>query len=145
MELAQMSMRYQKAHPELYPNIVNLEVSEENNAYTFKTMVEREDGTSEEWLISFKNETHNHPTEIAPFGGAATCLGGCIRDPLSARSWVFQAMRVTGSADPTQPVSEKMANKLSQRVISQLAALGFASYGNQIGLAAGQVQEYFHP
>ena len=118
-----MSMRYQKAHPELYPNIVNLEVSEENNAYTFKTMVEREDGTSEEWLISFKNETHNHPTEIAPFGGAATCLGGCIRDPLSARSWVFQAMRVSGSADPTQPVSAKMANKLSQRVISQLAAL----------------------
>lgn len=145
MELAQMPMRYLKANPELNPNIKNIVVSEENNACEFSTIVEMEDGTTEEWFISFKNETHNHPTELSPFGGAATCIGGCIRDPLSNRAWVFQAMRVTGSSDPTQPVSETMAAKLAQRVISQLAARWFAAYGNQIGLAAGQVREYFNP
>ena len=103
------------------------------------------DGNEEEWLINFKNETHNHPTEIEPFGGAATCLGGCIRDPLSGRTYVYQAMRVTGAADPTKPLSETLPGKLPQRKIVTTAAHGYSSYGNQIGLATGLVNEVYHP
>ena len=103
------------------------------------------DGNKEEWLINFKNETHNHPTEIEPFGGAATCLGGCIRDPLSGRTYVYQAMRVTGAADPTKPLNETLAGKLPQRKIVTTAAHGSSSYGNQIGLATGLVNEIYHP
>ena len=103
------------------------------------------DGNREEWLINFKNETHNHPTEIEPFGGAATCLGGCIRDPLSGRTYVYQAMRVTGAADPTKPLSETLPGKLPQRKIVTTAAHGYSSYGNQIGLATGLVNEIYHP
>ena len=103
------------------------------------------DGNREEWLINFKNETHNHPTEIEPFGGAATCLGGCIRDPLSGRTYVYQAMRVTGAADPTKPLDETLAGKLPQRKIVTTAAHGYSSYGNQIGLATGLVNEIYHP
>ncbi len=103
------------------------------------------DGKEEEWLINFKNETHNHPTEIEPFGGAATCLGGCIRDPLSGRTYVYQAMRVTGAADPTKPLGETLPGKLPQRKIVTTAAHGYSSYGNQIGLATGLVNEVYHP
>ena len=103
------------------------------------------DGVEEEWLINFKNETHNHPTEIEPFGGAATCLGGCIRDPLSGRTYVYQAMRVTGAADPTRPLNETLPGKLPQRKIVTTAARGYSSYGNQIGLATGLVNEIYHP
>lgn len=103
------------------------------------------DGNEEEWLINFKNETHNHPTEIEPFGGAATCLGGCIRDPLSGRTYVYQAMRVTGAADPTKPLNETLPGKLPQRKIVTTAARGYSSYGNQIGLATGLVNEIYHP
>ncbi len=103
------------------------------------------DGNREEWLINFKNETHNHPTEIEPFGGAATCLGGCIRDPLSGRTYVYQAMRVTGAADPTKPLKETLPGKLPQRKIVTTAARGYSSYGNQIGLATGLVNEIYHP
>ncbi len=103
------------------------------------------DGNKEEWLINFKNETHNHPTEIEPFGGAATCLGGCIRDPLSGRTYVYQAMRVTGAADPTKPLNETLPGKLPQRKIVTTAAHGYSSYGNQIGLATGLVNEIYHP
>ena len=103
------------------------------------------DGNREEWLINFKNETHNHPTEIEPFGGAATCLGGCIRDPLSGRTYVYQAMRVTGAADPTKPIEETLPGKLPQRKIVTTAARGYSSYGNQIGLATGLVNEIYHP
>ena len=103
------------------------------------------DGVEEEWLINFKNETHNHPTEIEPFGGAATCLGGCIRDPLSGRTYVYQAMRVTGAADPTRPLGETLPGKLPQRKIVTTAARGYSSYGNQIGLATGLVNEVYHP
>ncbi|MBU5282665.1 phosphoribosylformylglycinamidine synthase, partial [Anaerostipes hadrus] len=99
----------------------------------------------EEWLISFKNETHNHPTEIEPFGGAATCLGGAIRDPLSGRSYVYQAMRVTGAADPTVPLKDTLKGKLPQYKIVNEAANGYSSYGNQIGLATGYVNEVYHP
>ena len=103
------------------------------------------DGRSEEWLVNFKNETHNHPTEIEPFGGAATCLGGAIRDPLSGRTYVYQAMRISGAADPTVPLSETMKGKLPQRKIVTEAARGYSSYGNQIGLATGYVKELYHP
>ena len=103
------------------------------------------DGNREEWLVNFKNETHNHPTEIEPFGGAATCLGGCIRDPLSGRTYVYQAMRVTGAADPTKPLGETLPGKLPQRKIVTTAAHGYSSYGNQIGLATGLVNEVYHP
>ena len=103
------------------------------------------DGREEEWLVNFKNETHNHPTEIEPFGGAATCLGGCIRDPLSGRTYVYQAMRVTGAADPTKPLAETLPGKLPQRKIVTTAARGYSSYGNQIGLATGLVNEIYHP
>ncbi len=121
-----------------------LDESEEINACTVKIEVEV-DGKQEPWLLLFKNETHNHPTEIEPFGGAATCIGGAIRDPLSGRSYVYAAMRVTGAADPTVPVSETMAGKLPQRKIVQTAAAGYSSYGNQIGLATGMVDEVYHP
>ena len=122
----------------------NLDESEEINACSIVAEVEI-DGKSEEWLIMFKNETHNHPTEIEPFGGAATCLGGAIRDPLSGRSYVYQAMRVTGAADPNVPVSETLHGKLPQKKLTRTAAAGYSSYGNQIGLATGQVNEVYHP
>lgn len=121
-----------------------LEVSEEVNAASIVVPVEI-DGEEEEWLVMFKNETHNHPTEIEPFGGAATCLGGAIRDPLSGRSYVYQAMRVTGCGDPRQPIEETLPGKLPQRKISLEAAHGYSSYGNQIGLATGMVHEVYHP
>ena len=120
------------------------EVSDEINACSIVVPV-RMDGKKEEWLVNFKNETHNHPTEIEPFGGAATCLGGCIRDPLSGRTYVYQAMRVTGAADPTKPLSETLPGKLPQRKIVTTAAHGYSSYGNQIGLATGLVNEIYHP
>ncbi len=122
----------------------NLDESEEINACTVKVKVDV-DGEEQDWLYLFKNETHNHPTEIEPFGGAATCIGGAIRDPLSGRSYVYQAMRVTGAADPTVPVSQTRAGKLPQRKLVTTAAAGYASYGNQIGLATGQVSELYHP
>ncbi|MBR5871479.1 MAG: phosphoribosylformylglycinamidine synthase, partial [Clostridia bacterium] len=121
-----------------------LDESEEINACTVKMQIEVE-GQTEDWLLLFKNETHNHPTEIEPFGGAATCIGGAIRDPLSGRSYVYAAMRVTGAADPTVPVSETLAGKLPQRKIVTTAAAGYSSYGNQIGLATGQVDELYNP
>ncbi len=120
-----------------------LDESEEINACTVKIDVEV-DGVSEPWLLLFKNETHNHPTEIEPFGGAATCIGGAIRDPLSGRSYVYAAMRVTGAADPTRPIEETMKGKLPQRKLVQTAAAGYSSYGNQIGLATGLVDEIYH-
>ncbi len=123
--------------------LADLDQSEEINACSIVVPIEV-DGKEEEWLVMFKNETHNHPTEIEPFGGAATCLGGAIRDPLSGRSYVYQAMRVTGSADPRTPISETLPGKLPQRKITIGAAAGYSSYGNQIGLATGHVQEYYH-
>ncbi|MGN0975660.1 MAG: phosphoribosylformylglycinamidine synthase, partial [Gemmiger sp.] len=122
----------------------NLDESEEINACTVKIKCDV-DGELQDWLFLFKNETHNHPTEIEPFGGAATCIGGAIRDPLSGRSYVYQAMRVTGAADPLKPVSETMEGKLPQRKLVTTAAAGYSSYGNQIGLATGQVDELYHP
>ncbi len=122
----------------------NMEETDEINACSIVVPVKFEDKT-EEWLISFKNETHNHPTEIEPFGGAATCLGGAIRDPLSGRSYVYQAMRVTGCADPTVPLADTMEGKLPQRKLTTGAAHGYSSYGNQIGLATGLVDEVYHP
>lgn len=124
--------------------LTNLDESDEINACTIIVPVDV-DGKEEEWLLLFKNETHNHPTEIEPFGGAATCLGGCIRDPLSGRSYVYQAMRVTGSSDPRTPLADTLEGKLPQKKITQEAARGYASYGNQIGLATGEVKEYYHP
>ncbi|MBT1181008.1 phosphoribosylformylglycinamidine synthase [Bifidobacterium sp. CP2] len=124
--------------------LTGLDESEEINACTVKVKVDV-NGHDEDWLFLFKNETHNHPTEIEPFGGAATCIGGCIRDPLSGRSYVYQAMRVTGAADPTVPVSETLEGKLPQRKLVTTAAAGYSSYGNQIGLATGQVNEIYHP
>ena len=121
-----------------------LDESEEINACTVKIDV-TVDGVTEPWLLLFKNETHNHPTEIEPFGGAATCIGGAIRDPLSGRSYVYAAMRVTGAADPTRPIEETMEGKLPQRKIVSTAAAGYSSYGNQIGLATGMVDELYHP
>lgn len=122
----------------------DLEISDEINACSIVVNVEI-DNKNEEWLVMFKNETHNHPTEIEPFGGAATCLGGAIRDPLSGRSYVYQAMRVTGSADPRQHIEDTLTGKLPQRKISTEAAAGYSSYGNQIGLSTGHVVEIFHP
>ncbi len=122
----------------------DLDVSEEINACSIKVNIETDKG-NEEYLVMFKNETHNHPTEIEPFGGAATCLGGAIRDPLSGRTYVYQAMRVTGAADPTVPVENTIKGKLPQRTITLGAAHGYSSYGNQIGLATGQVSEVYHP
>ena len=124
--------------------LADLDQSEEINACSIVVPIEI-DGKTEEWLVMFKNETHNHPTEIEPFGGAATCLGGAIRDPLSGRSYVYQAMRVTGAGDPLKPVSETMPGKLPQRKLVTTAAAGYSSYGNQIGLATGQVDEIYHP
>lgn len=124
--------------------LTTLDESEEINACTVKVKVDV-NGHDEDWLFLFKNETHNHPTEIEPFGGAATCIGGAIRDPLSGRSYVYQAMRVTGAADPTVPVSKTPPGKLPQRTIVRTAAAGYSSYGNQIGLATGQVSELYHP
>ena len=140
MDLALMGMKKLKQDGLLD----NMEESDEINACSIVVPVEFEDKT-EEWLISFKNETHNHPTEIEPFGGAATCLGGAIRDPLSGRSYVYQAMRVTGCADPTVPMAETMKGKLPQRKLTTGAAKGYSSYGNQIGLATGYVKEIYHP
>ncbi|MDE6557853.1 MAG: phosphoribosylformylglycinamidine synthase, partial [Clostridia bacterium] len=122
----------------------NLDESDEINACSIKIDAVI-DGKEEEYTVMFKNETHNHPTEIEPFGGAATCLGGAIRDPLSGRTYVLQSMRVTGCADPTEPIENTLAGKLPQRVITKTAAAGFSSYGNQIGLATGQVEEVYHP
>ena len=140
MDIATLATRYLKAQGKL----PKLDESEEINACTVKIKVTIE-GKEEDWLLLFKNETHNHPTEIEPFGGAATCIGGAIRDPLSGRSYVYAAMRVTGAADPTTPVSETITGKLPQRTIVQTAAAGYSSYGNQIGLATGQVDELYHP
>ena len=122
----------------------NLDESEEINACSINVDVEL-DGKPEKYTVMFKNETHNHPTEIEPFGGAATCLGGAIRDPLSGRTYVLQSMRITGAADPTEPLENTLPGKLPQRVITTTAAAGFSSYGNQIGLATGQVDEVYHP
>ena len=122
----------------------NLDESEEINACTVKIQCDV-DGEMQDWLFLFKNETHNHPTEIEPFGGAATCIGGAIRDPLSGRSYVYQAMRVTGAGDPLVPVKDTMPGKLPQRKLVTTAAQGYSSYGNQIGLATGQVDELYHP
>lgn len=146
MDLALMAMKKLKHDGKLN----DLEESEEINACSIVVPVEIDpgDGTpsyTEEWLVSFKNETHNHPTEIEPFGGAATCLGGAIRDPLSGRSYVYQAMRITGAADPTVPVSDTLKGKLSQKKLVRGAASGYSSYGNQIGLATGFVKEIYHP
>jgi phosphoribosylformylglycinamidine (FGAM) synthase-like enzyme/phosphoribosylformylglycinamidine (FGAM) synthase-like amidotransferase family enzyme len=141
MDIALIGMRELKASGELD----NLEVSEEVNAASIVVPVSIDGKPEEEWLVMFKNETHNHPTEIEPFGGAATCLGGCIRDPLSGRSYVYQAMRVTGAGNPLTPFSETLPGKLPQKKICQVAAQGYSSYGNQIGLATGQVAEVYHP
>ena len=124
--------------------LTNLDESEEINACTVKVKVDV-DGEEQDWLYLFKNETHNHPTEIEPFGGAATCVGGAIRDPLSGRSYVYQSMRVTGAADPLVPVVETLPGKLPQRKLVTTAAAGFSSYGNQIGLATGQVERALPP
>ncbi len=140
MDIGTLAAKYLKKTGQLQ----KLDESEEINACTVKMEVEI-DGKREPWLLLFKNETHNHPTEIEPFGGAATCIGGAIRDPLSGRSYVYAAMRVTGAADPTVPVSETIKGKLSQRTIVQTAAAGYSSYGNQIGLATGMVDELYHP
>ena len=140
MELATIGARYLKKTGVLD----NLEQSEENNACSIYVNVDV-DGKMEKWLLQFKNETHNHPTEIEPFGGASTCLGGAIRDPLSGRSYVYQAMRVTGAGDIYKSVAETMEGKLPQRIISTKAAAGYSSYGNQIGLATTHVREIYHP
>lgn len=139
MDIATVATKYLKAQGKL----PRLDESEEINACTVKVKVEV-DGKEEDWLLLFKNETHNHPTEIEPFGGAATCIGGAIRDPLSGRSYVYAAMRVTGAANPLKPVSETLEGKLPQRKIVTTAAAGYSSYGNQIGLATGQVDEIYH-
>ena len=146
MDMALMAMRKLKKDGKLD----DMEKSDEINACSIVVPVEidKEDGkgvVTEEWLVNFKNETHNHPTEIEPFGGAATCLGGAIRDPLSGRTYVYQAMRVTGAADPTVPAQETMKGKLSQKKHVRGAASGYSSYGNQIGLATGYVKEVYHP
>ncbi len=140
MDIATIGARYLRAKGLLD----DLEVSEENNACSVYVDVDV-DGETEQWLLQFKNETHNHPTEIEPFGGASTCLGGAIRDPLSGRSYVYQAMRVTGAGDIYQKVSDTLPGKLPQSVISKKAAAGYSSYGNQIGLATTHVREVYHP
>ena len=140
MDLATIAVRYLKKAGKLQ----KLDESEEINACTVKINVDV-DGEKQPWLLLFKNETHNHPAEIEPFGGAATCIGGAIRDPLSGRSYVYGAMRVTGAADPLKPVSETLPGKLPQRKLVTTAAAGYASYGNQIGLATGIVDELYHP
>lgn len=139
MDMAVINAKYAKKQG--YLN--NLEISDENNACSIEVDINTLNG-KETWLLQFKNETHNHPTEIEPFGGAATCLGGAIRDPLSGRAYVYHAMRITGGSDPNEPINETLSGKLSQRKITTEAAKGFSSYGNQIGLATGFVQEYYH-
>lgn len=140
MDIALMAMKRLKKEGKLEDQ----EESDEINACSIVVPIEV-DGVTEEWLVNFKNETHNHPTEIEPFGGAATCLGGAIRDPLSGRTYVYQAMRVTGAADPTVPVQDTLAGKLPQKKLVREAAHGYSSYGNQIGLATGYVKEIYHP
>lgn len=140
MDMGTIGAKYLRAHG----GLAGLDESEEVNACTVKCTVDV-DGEDQDWLFLFKNETHNHPTEIEPFGGAATCVGGAIRDPLSGRSYVYQAMRVTGAGDPLVPVSETLEGKLPQRKLVTTAAAGYSSYGNQIGLATGQVHELYHP
>ncbi len=140
MDIATIAAKYLRAQGKLDA----LDISEEVNACTVHIEVDI-DGQKEPWLLLFKNETHNHPTEIEPFGGAATCIGGAIRDPLSGRGYVYQAMRVTGAADPLQPLSQTLPGKLPQRKITTTAAAGYSSYGNQIGLATGLVDEVYHP
>ncbi len=140
MDLATLAAKKLKKDGKL----ADLDESEEINACSIKVKIEV-DGNEEDYIFMFKNETHNHPTEIEPFGGAATCLGGAIRDPLSGRSYVYQAMRVTGAGDPTVPVSMTLKGKLSQKKLVRTAAAGYSSYGNQIGLATGQVDELYHP
>ena len=140
MDMATIFGRYERVNGRLD----DMEVSDEINACSVEIEVDV-DGVKEPWLLMFKNETHNHPTEIEPFGGAATCIGGAIRDPLSGRSYVYQAMRISGAGDITAPISETRAGKLPQQVISKTAAHGYSSYGNQIGLATTYVREYFHP
>lgn len=140
MDIATIAVKELKSRGKLD----NLDVSDEINACSVEVKVDV-DGVDEDWLIMFKNETHNHPTEIEPFGGAATCLGGAIRDPLSGRTFVYQAMRVTGCADPRERIEDTLKGKLPQRVITKTAAAGYSSYGNQIGLATGQVSEMYHP
>ncbi|HEP1451175.1 phosphoribosylformylglycinamidine synthase [Streptococcus pyogenes] len=139
MDMATIFGRYERANGRLD----DMEVSDEINACSVEIEVDV-DGVKEPWLLMFKNETHNHPTEIEPFGGAATCIGGAIRDPLSGRSYVYQAMRISGAGDITTPIAETRAGKLPQQVISKTAAHGYSSYGNQIGLATTYVREYFH-
>ena len=140
MDLALMAMRKLKKEGKLQDQ----EESDEINACSIVVPI-KVDGVEEEWLVNFKNETHNHPTEIEPFGGAATCLGGAIRDPLSGRTYVYQAMRVTGAADPTVSIKDTMKGKLPQKKLVREAAHGYSSYGNQIGLATGAVKEIYHP
>ena len=140
MDMATIFGRYERANGRLD----DMEVSDEINACSVEIEVDV-NGVKEPWLLMFKNETHNHPTEIEPFGGAATCIGGAIRDPLSGRSYVYQAMRISGAGDITTPIAETRAGKLPQQVISKTAAHGYSSYGNQIGLATTYVREYFHP
>lgn len=140
MDLALMGMRRLKKDGKL----TDQEETDEINACSVVVPI-TVDGKEEEWLVNFKNETHNHPTEIEPFGGAATCLGGAIRDPLSGRTYVYQAMRITGAADPTRPLAETLPGKLPQRKIVREAAHGYSSYGNQVGLATGYVKEIYHP
>ena len=140
MDMATIFGRYERANGRLD----DMEVSDEINACSVEIEVDV-NGVKEPWLLMFKNETHNHPTEIEPFGGAATCIGGAIRDPLSGRSYVYQAMRISGAGDITAPISATRAGKLPQQVISKTAAHGYSSYGNQIGLATTYVREYFHP
>ena len=140
MDVATIAVKYLKKNGKLE----KLDESEEINACTVKIKVEV-NGNLEDWLLLFKNETHNHPTEIEPFGGAATCIGGAIRDPLSGRAYVYHAMRVTGAANPLVPINETIKGKLPQRKIVTNAAAGYSSYGNQIGLATGQVDEIYHP
>ncbi len=140
MDIATIACKYLKKNGKLQ----KLDESEEINACTVKIDVEIE-GKIEKWLLLFKNETHNHPTEIEPFGGAATCIGGAIRDPLSGRSYVYSAMRITGAGNPLTPIEETLEGKLPQRKIVTTAAAGYSSYGNQIGLATGQVDEIYHP
>ena len=140
MDMATIFGRYERANGRLD----DMEVSDEINACSVEIEVDV-DGVKEPWLLMFKNETHNHPTEIEPFGGAATCIGGAIRDPLSGRSYVYQAMRISGAGDITAPIAATRAGKLPQQVISKTAAHGYSSYGNQIGLATTYVREYFHP
>ena len=140
MDIGTLAVKYLKKHGQLD----KLDESEEINACTVKIDI-KVDGKPEKWLLLFKNETHNHPTEIEPFGGAATCIGGAIRDPLSGRSYVYGAMRLTGAADPTTSISETLPGKLPQRTIVKTAADGYSSYGNQIGLATGIVDELYHP